>query len=375
MGRKSKIALGSCVALAAALVAFACSDDPHRRTSPEDAVRGGGACVAEAGTLPVPNCSNPENSCVLSPGCAIDEAQCGSKSTCLPMGDNKGKTVLDFRMRRLNIAAPPALAADFIQSTVVNLNIDLDAKACAETGKGLFTWLLRIDRANNTLVTGGAPPPTDPTGQGYCFANFDIGGVKVEPLTTKIAFEGNTFKSTEGGKKVNIPIFLNEQLASAILLPISGARLEGITISEDTNCIGAFNPLGLDPSCVEDRSICPKWNTNASLGGYITLEEADAVKIRDLNNKSLCSFLAQSSELVCPRDAQGKIVFKGDYCSTTNAAGGCQDSVWLAATFAASAVKIFDGQGTVPGCSGATTGDAGTEDAGSDAGVDASDGG
>ena len=45
--------------------------------------------------------------------------------------------------------------------------------------------------------------------------------------------------------------------------------------------------------------------------------------------------------------------------------------MWLAATFAASAAKIFDGQGTVPGCSGISAGgDAGNE-GGLDAGQDA----
>jgi hypothetical protein len=32
----------------------------------------------------------------------------------------------------------------------------------------------------------------------------------------------------------------------------------------------------------------------------------------------------------------------GDYCSTTQSPGGCNDSVWLSATFAANAVKIYE---------------------------------
>jgi hypothetical protein len=32
----------------------------------------------------------------------------------------------------------------------------------------------------------------------------------------------------------------------------------------------------------------------------------------------------------------------GDYCSTSADGKGCTDSVWLAATFAANAVKIYD---------------------------------
>ena len=90
------------------------------------------------------------------------------------------------------------------------------------------------------------------------------------------------------------------------------------------------------------------------------------MKIRDLNNKSLCSFLAGEADN-CARDGAGKILFKGDYCSTDKKPDGCADSVWLAATFAASAAKIFDGQGTVPGCSGVSTG----TDAGKEGGADA----
>lgn len=365
-----KIAIGVAAVGSAAWVAIACSDDPHRRTSPEQAAGGGGACAAKPGELPPPTCDSSENQCESRPGCVIDEARCGSKATCLPIGDNKGKDVQDFRIRRLKIATPEALAGELIQNTVVTLNIDLAEKTCGEQGKGLFTWLLRVDRKNNTLVTGGAPPPTDAIGQGFCFARFDVGANKVEPITSTISFTGETFKSLQP-QKVKIPIFLSSDVASVILLPITDVRVEGVTISEDGNCIGKMNAISLDPQCFDD-SLCSKWTTSGSLGGFITLEEADGVLIRDLNNKSLCSFLAGEPDK-CARDAAGKILFQGDYCSTDHKPGGCADSVWLAATFAASAAKIFDGQGTVPGCSGVKT----NADAGADAAdaADAADGG
>lgn len=365
-----KIALGLAGLGAASWIALACSDDPHLRTTAEQARGGGGACAAAPGELPSPTCDSSENKCESRPGCAIDEGRCGSKSTCLPIGDNKGKDVQNFRIRRLKIATPETLAGELIQNTVVTLNIDLAEKSCGELGKGLFTWLLQVDRKNNTLVTGGAPPPKDAIGEGFCFARFDLGGTKVEPITSKVSFEGDKFRSLEP-QKVKIPIFLSQDVASVILLPITDVRVEGVTISDDGNCIGKFNDIALDEQCFDD-SLCSKWQTSGSLGGYITLEEADQVKIRDLNNKSLCSFLAGEAEN-CARDGAGKILFKGDYCSTDKKPGGCADSVWLAATFAASAAKIFDGQGTVPGCSGVSTGtDAGAE-AGKDAASDAAD--
>jgi hypothetical protein len=370
-----KIALAAAGLAAAAWVAIACSDEEHRRTTAEQARGGGGACAANPGELPPPNCDSSENECTSRPGCTIDEARCGSKSTCLPIGDNKGKDVQDFRIRRLKIATPATLAGELIQNTVVTLNIDLAEKSCGELGKGLFTWLLQVDRKNNTLTTGGAPPPTDAIGQGFCFARFDVGATTVAPITSKIAFEGDTFRSIES-QKVNIPIFLSQDVGSVILLPITDVKVSGVTISDEGNCIGHLNDIAFDEKCFDD-SLCSKWTTSGSLGGYITLEEADEVKIRDLNNKSLCSFLAGEQDK-CTRDSAGKITYQGDFCSKDKQPGSCADSVWLAATFAASAAKIFDGSKTVPGCAGVKTGvDAGNEggmDAGPDA-ADAADGG
>ncbi|MDB5217208.1 MAG: hypothetical protein JWO86_5135 [Myxococcaceae bacterium] len=367
-----KIALGASALAAAAWVAIACSDDPHLRTSPEQALGGGGACAAMPGQLPAPNCDNSDNNCTSHPGCVIDEARCGSKSTCLPIGDNKGKDVQSFRIRRLNIATPQALAGPLIQDTVVTLNVSLAEKTCGEQGKGLFTWLLQVDRKNNTLTTGGAPPPTDAIGQGFCFARFDLGTTKIAPITTKVAFEGDTFHSLEP-QKLGIPIFVDQTLNSVIILPITDVKVEGVTISDEGQCIGHLNPLALDSNCM-DNSLCAKWQTSGSLGGYITLEEADAVKIAILNGKSLCAFLSGEID-TCARDPGGKILYQGDFCSKDKTPGSCADSMWLAATFAASAAKIFDGQGTVAGCSGVVSGvDAGDEgglDAGPD--VDAAD--
>src|SRR5262245_10370780 len=123
-------ALGAAgLAAAVAGVVVACEDDPHRRTSREQALGGtGGACTGSPGPLPEPNCDDSAKDCESRPGCTINEAYCGPKSTCLPMADNKGKDVLDFRIRRLNVATPPALASDLIQDAIVAHAIDLDDK-------------------------------------------------------------------------------------------------------------------------------------------------------------------------------------------------------------------------------------------------------
>lgn len=360
---------------AVTVVLFACADDPHRRTTPDQLSSGGGACEAKAGALPAPDCDNSDKSCAPSPGCEIDEARCGSKSTCLPLADNKGKDVLDFRIRRLNVAAPAALAASFIQNTVVTANIDFNEPTCGELGKGLFTWLMRVDKRSGTFITGGAPPLPGAFKNGFCFARFDASGIPIDPITLKFEETGGKLKTTEK-KKVNIPIFLSESLSSAIVLPITDVTVEGVAISEDGNCIGSFNPVALSSSCADDPTTCSKWNTSGALGGFITLEEADAVWVQDLN-RSLCVVLSReqpNAEGKCVR-AGGQITFKGDYCSKDRTAGSCQDAVWMAATFAASAVKIVDGA-EIDGCRARPAGDAGADaatDAAADAGPDATD--
>jgi hypothetical protein len=116
-------------------------------------------------------------------------------------------------------------------------------------------------------------------------------------------------------------------------------------LSSDGNCVGSY-------ASVAD---CERWTPSAILSGFITLEDADRVPIPQLQGETLCSLLAHQNTQTCPRDASGKIIPTGNYCSTTNAPATdstCADSFWLASTFAASAVTIGDGAG-VPVCQGA----------------------
>lgn len=346
---------------------------PDKNPNPQT---GGGACSASPGVLPAPDCDNSTETC-SGGGCNID-SKCGSPQTCLPLSDNTGKSVLDFRMRRLNVAAPAALAQAFVQNTVVTANIDLAgtpaSPTCGDEGQGAFNWLLEVDKNANTLKTGGATPSTDPFGVGYCFYNHTTnGGIPVSPATLNIHFEsdGNTFH-TDPTPKLQVPIFLNGDVNNVIVLPLSQVVMQGVSMTNDGNCIGAFQLASLDSKCgVIDESSCEKWKTAGALGGYITLEDADGVNI-DILNESLCVLLTGASkgpDGKCPRSG-GQLTNKGDFCSTTDSAGGCQDSYWLAATFAAAAVKINDGSST-PECQAG----GGPTDAGSDSGgpVDSGD--
>ncbi len=359
-----------------ALVVFgACGFDPPAKNTAEGGGGGsgpGGPCKADPGQLPTPNCDNSSNDC-SQPGCPIDTSKCGDPGTCLPLADNGGKSTLDFRIRRLNIAAPPSLALPLIQNAIVTKNIDLKAKQCGELGNGAFNWLIRLDKTANTLKTGGAPPVTDFLGQGYCFYNHTTTtGVKVGPADGTVKFDGDTFSTTTPIKSLPIPIFLAGDVNNVIVLPITDATITSVTISANNNCIGSFQPKALDSDCVDDPGACSKWQTAGAIGGYITLEEADGVLVQDLS-ESLCVLLtgtvsSKTADGKCQRDGGGHIVPKGDFCSTTKTAGGCQDSYWLAATFAASAAKINDGSTTVECQAGG-----GPVDSGADTSADAAD--
>jgi hypothetical protein len=348
--------------MGASVTVFAACSSSDNTTPTADAGPGGDSgpaavkCVAPPGTYPVPTCANatcPATAANL--GCQINEAKCGSKSTCLPLADNGSKTIKDFRIRRLFNTGPAALIQPFIQATVVTNNIDLKAPECGEQGQGGFNWLLRLDTTNNTLTTGGAPPAADPFAAGYCFFNSTTGGVPVKPVTVPAHKNQDGSWSADAAPTLNVPIFLNGVVTDSVVLPLSEAKIENFTVSADSNCIGTFNEKALDATCQEDAESCPKWNTAGNIGGFITLEGADTVNVATLS-ESMCVLLTGSTknkDNKCARDANNAIIAKGDYCSVTKTAGGCGDSFWLASTFAASAVTINDGAG-VDVCAAAT---------------------
>ena len=357
------------VIVAVALSVPACSSDKIL-TNHDAGSSSGGGCTTLAGEFPPSNCEYSSNTCSgIKSGCAIDETACGSKSTCLPLADNAGKPVVDMRFRRLNVTAPKALSQTFIQKGIVDQGVNLKATKCGENGDGAFNWLLRVDKANKKVTTGGAPPATDPFGLGYCFANTtSTDGIHVQAVTGSTTYTGDAFTS-EKIAKLNVPIFVHGDATKLIILPLSQASLRDVTVSADGNCVGGFDFDHVNADCSDVREDCSRWHTAGSLGGFMSLEEADHVPVPDLGNKSLCILLTAATRysadgLHCERDASNKIIAKGDYCSTSDSPGGCADSYWLAATFAASAVKINDGAADSI-CNGTSTPPDGGTDSGS----------
>ncbi|HSO37475.1 MAG TPA: hypothetical protein VLT33_33350 [Labilithrix sp.] len=350
-------ALALAAATSAALLAASCStsstpDTPASAASCVEAASAKLSCPVLPGEFPPPDCqpAGASDAQCTGGGCAIDEAKCGSASTCMPLGDNRGRTVLDFRIRRLNIAAPDSLAALDFQAKVTIPTIDLKSAQCGEHGSDSWAWLMRLDREKKTLTTGGAPPSSDPFALGYCFFNSERQGKKIAPaagIPVRLDKDGTVF-SSGGSAKLTMPLFVGGDPNALVLLPITDFAVRNVTTSAEDNCIGSFNAKALDGACVEDPAKCSKWRTAGAMAGYITLEDADGVDVSAFK-QSLCSLLTKSKTAKCPRDAAGKISLQGDYCGATRKACDCRDSFWVAATFAASAVRIHDGS-SVPEC-------------------------
>jgi hypothetical protein len=362
MNSRTLMGLGSSAgALGGLLVMFACSSSsaPPPAPPPPSA----GQCATGPGEFPAPNCLpfSPDAQ-VCTPGAGTcNTAPCNSNSACLAMADNSGASVANLRMRKLLVTAPPALAFQppshtFVQKTVIDEGINLDNQ-CGEPGTGTFNWLIQFDTQNMKVTTGCAPPPKDPFGAGYCFVNATIEGLQVGPVTVDIAQNmDGSYSTSKIIDKLYVPIFVASNVASmatssVIVLPISGASVKNVTLSSDHNCIGHYNSDAVTPSgatCVDtDDTTCVRWTTGGSLGGYITLDDANGVDVPQLA-ESLCVLLAPTAtvdtsnpnEKKCATDATGHVTAQGDYCSKTPGPGGCNDSYWLSATFAASAAKI-----------------------------------
>jgi hypothetical protein len=277
-------------------------------------------------------------------------------------------------MHRIILVAPPKLANATVQNTVVSSGVDLNEPQCGENGTGDFSWLLSYDSAASTLETGGAPPSADPFTTGWCFVNKSINGIQVGPSTTSTTTNADGSINSGTIPLLNIPIYYQ---SSIILLPISSAAIAGMKISEDHDCIGSVNVNALAADCSDNYQACSKWLTGGAITGFITLKAANQVQVA-LLSETLCSLLtgdkggppvagatAGSMIATCTVDANGNPTAQGNYCSSPAAPGGCNDSYWLAATFAASAVNL-DTANTNPDCQGgsSSTDAGGTTDSG-----------
>lgn len=374
-------AIGASLAAVGTLVTvFACSSSS---APPPPPVGNAGQCATGPGEFPAPNCVpfSPDAGSCTAASTTCNVSPCNANSPCLAMADNTGQSVANLRMRKLLVTAPPALAFipphTFVQNTVIDTGINLDNQ-CGEPGTGTFNWLIQFDTVNKKVTTGCAPPSTDPFGVGYCFVNAMIEGLNVGPVTVDVSQNADGSWTSSVIPKIYIPIFVASgtmgasNAPSVIVLPISKAAVHNVTLGSNNNCIGSYNSDAVTPTgpngtmCVDtSNTTCVRWTTAGSLGGYITLDEANGVDVPQLG-ESLCLLLdanatvdsSNPSEKKCAVGSNGHVMATGDFCSTTDAKGGCADSFWLSATFAASAAKISSTPNE-PACMGVVSGGGG----------------
>ena len=272
------------------------------------------------------------------PLCAAIE---GIPSECIAIADNSGKTQLGLRMAQISWEKPAALTNPVVAG-LLESNTTMNLPECNLAGDGTLSWLLELDTAAGTLKTGGARPAADPTA-GYCFVNEMLGTTLVAPIVLNGGVCGKIDVAVGGD--VVIPVFFDIAASGYLLLPFSELRITGAVLSSDQSCIGVYNAdkLLVQDSC--EPGDVPRFTDAGAIDAYITLEDADAVIIEPLD-QSLCVLLTGDpgdggSPMKCERDpATAVILAMGDWCSATNSAGGCADSLKVASTFAASAVEI-----------------------------------
>jgi hypothetical protein len=317
----------------------------------------GGASAWMAG------CGGDDTQTTPTAACALTDPAClAVKSDCIALVDNAGQQKIGLRIAQLTITTPAVLATGVVANLVSN-GVTMTLEECRQTGTGTFNWLfeLTLDATGEsaTARTGGAKPAMDPR-DGYCFVNETITqngtNFMIAPVTypDPITVTNGAFVADKGMDLI-VPIYLDAtDLTQLVLLPLHKARIKDGTISPDRNCIGKYNAEGLEPvnNCLPDSTEgIHAFVNGAKLDGFLTLEEADNVVV-DIAATTLCAILTGGEAMYidssvapsrCARDpVTMEILYKGDWCSTTDAAADttCSDSVRLGAEFAANAVKI-----------------------------------
>ncbi len=295
-----------------------------------------------------PNTAPPATACTpQDPGCNPGQSACAAVETV------NGAPDFALKMAHVNFQKPTALAGGVAKSILQNW-LGPQPPVC-HIPSFLLTWVLQFHLAAGTLTTGGA---VEGAGQapGLQLINKSIDSdgfvAAMIPATGPLALgSGCDLDVTVGD--VNVPVQYDENGAGNIYLPFRHLRFSGGKVTPDHNCIGRYADEKLlpDSSCAPPGGASP-YEDGAEFHGMISLEDADKVIIGPLQ-QSLCVFLSSDPQTYgtqdgqftrCKRDAGNKILLQGDFCAATNQAAqpGCADAVEVAATFAASGVKMSD---------------------------------
>ncbi|MFO0616062.1 MAG: hypothetical protein U0414_25940 [Polyangiaceae bacterium] len=276
---------------------------------------------------------------------------------CVGLVDNTGKTNFALRISHLEITQPAALTTQTVKA-LLDDGVQINLGECkSENGTllfpttpatGAFSWILNFDTTAKTLKTGGALPAENPA-DGYCFVDKTIDGFAIKPLEVSAPIDANGNFEIAMPADVVVPVYADRTATTVILLPLKSVKITMAKLSNNNNCLGSYNGAALGDNFCAASADVPKFNDAATLVGFATLEDADAVTVSQLK-KSLCVLLAGDNAAMftdpsgakCLRDMNNQIVLKGDWCAATNSAATdtCHDAMKLQGTFAASSVAM-----------------------------------
>jgi hypothetical protein len=267
--------------------------------------------------------------------------------------DQSSATVFGLRVAQLDVALPVSFSQGAVQGMIASAALPDDA-ACNQMGTGTFSWLLQFDTKAGTLTTGGARPVADPS-QGYTFDDETITAGSASFHVAKVTVSaGETpecaFSSATAADLVVLPVFTDPSGANVMLLPLHHLVFDSGRISADNGCIGRYNAGGLTSSGCMPDALHPTFVDDASVSAFFVLEEADTVDVPMLG-ASLCVILSGDAQgfgdgatpvAHCKRDGAGQVLFKGDWCSSTDAKAtpACADALRFSAQFAAVGATI-----------------------------------
>lgn len=248
---------------------------------------------------------------------------------------------VQLRVSQLQMVAPATLAAPFMQDAIITKKVTSNRPQCFQNGDGQLNLLLEIKASSQTLTMGASPPQA--LFPQACYAHFIDAGltVKSETLPAPLATDG-TFSASL--PVFVLPIYLGAALDNTMLWPLRQVRVAG-TLSADHECIGSYRGGALQPAsgCLPNQGELA-WVNGGTLEANIVVAEADQTMINDLGY-SLCVLLSGDVKAWRGPDghcasAKGGALPQGDWCSTTDSAGGCANAWHFRAQFAASATAI-----------------------------------
>lgn len=283
----------------------------------------------------------PPISCTPSAGGAVPcttttkVASCPTDTACMATVKQSLPTTT-HRISRLRFWRPSAL----LSLTGIAFDPNINPR-CQNDGTEGFSWLLKLDRATNTLTTGSSHPSTD----GRTFAlvdetidaskleavcpGFTAPSIRIQPAKVLVTPSGTGFSA-------NIPS-----------LNVASYDLSGVPIVLPLRELAMRVPSMPDPSCIGswNRSYwCDGdflgWTTGGSIVAKISVADADNVPVKNAGCQSLCAILVNDSTKTagkrCRRSADGSLPEIGDTCVGGT---GCKNAFLLSTTFGAYGVS------------------------------------